>query len=57
MSEKEYICLGSDQTFTEDEVYTCTCGKNICPTCGGEVQTIEEYDKAMKENNYDDKRP
>ena len=49
--DKEYICLGTGQTFSEDEIFTCSCGKNICPTCGGGVQTIEEYDEAIRLNN------
>jgi len=50
MPDPEYICLGSSQTFTEDELYQCSCGKFSCPTCGGEVSTIEEYEEAMKAN-------
>ena len=51
MSEPEYICLSGYNRFTEDELHQCdNCGKYHCPTCGGEVQTIEEYDEAMKAN-------
>lgn len=49
--DKEYICLSFEETFTEDELHQCpNCGKYSCPTCGGEVQTIEEYDEAMTIN-------
>jgi len=48
--DKEYICLSNDETFTEDELHQCSCGKYSCPTCGGEVSTIKEYDEAMKAN-------
>jgi len=48
MPDKEYICLSNEETFTEDELHICpNCLTLICPTCGGEIQTIEEYDKAM----------
>ncbi len=50
MSDKEYICLIGYNRFTEDELHCCPkCGEFSCPTCGGEVQTIEDYDAAMKE--------
>ena len=50
MPDKEYICLTNEETFTEDELHQCSCGKFSCPTCGGEVSTIEEYDEAMRIN-------
>ena len=50
MSEPEYICLNDGKTFTEDELHSCPkCGEFSCPTCGGEVATIKEYDNAMQE--------
>jgi len=50
MSEPEYICLHCDMTYVEDELYQCpNCNGYLCPKCGGEVATIEEHDKAMKE--------
>lgn len=46
--DKEYICLSGYNHFTEDELYQCPkCGEFSCPTCGGEVSTIKEYDEAM----------
>jgi len=49
--DKEYICLSDDKTLDEDEVrISSDCGKKTCATCGGEVQTIEEYDEVMKAN-------
>ena len=49
--DKEYICLSNDETFTEDELHCCPhCGKYSCPTCGGEVSSIKEYDEAMAIN-------
>jgi len=54
MSEPEYICLSCNQIYTEDEPYQCSnCGENICPKCGGDIRTVEEYDKAMRINNED----
>jgi len=51
MPDKTYICLNDGSTFTENELHSCSnCGEYSCPTCGGEVSTIEEYDKAMKES-------
>lgn len=50
--ENTYICLSNEETFTEDELHQCPgCGKFSCPTCGGEVSTIKEYDEAMKVNS------
>lgn len=53
MSEPEYICLSNEgDTFTEDELHCCPkCGEFSCPTCGGEVSTIKEYDEAIKANS------
>lgn len=53
MADKEYICLSSEgATFAENELHQCPkCGEYSCPTCGGEVQTIEEYELAMKLNS------
>jgi len=46
--DKEYICLSCLQTYADGDTYFCTnCGEHICPKCGGQCQTIEEYDKAM----------
>jgi len=52
MSEPEYICLSCGRTLDEDELWPChnsDCDGQMCPGCGGEISTIEEYDKAMKE--------
>ena len=51
MSEPEYICPGSDMTFIEAEIYICPCGKKMCPACGDEVQTIEEYNENTRINS------
>jgi len=52
MSEPEYICLSCGKTYVDGDTYCCTnCGELLCPKCGGEIQTIEEYDKAMKNEN------
>ena len=55
MSEPKYICLSDGETFYyEDELHICSsCREKSCPTCGGDIQTIEEYDEAMEENNND----
>jgi hypothetical protein len=48
----KYICLVSQETFAKDELHCCPrCGEFSCPTCGGEVQTIREYDEAMRINS------
>lgn len=52
MSEPEYICLSSNRTKDVDEVLVCSdCGKKTCSECGGDVQTTEEYDEAIKANS------
>ena len=50
MSKPEYICLSGFETFYyEDELRTCrNCGEMSCPTCGGEIQTIEEHTEAIR---------
>ena len=51
MPDPEYICLLTNETFSEDEIRICAdCGKKTCMVCGGEVSTEEEYDEAMKAN-------
>jgi hypothetical protein len=53
--DKEYICLNSNRTKDEGDILICSdCGKKTCAECGGDIQTIEEYDKAMKENQSED---
>ena len=50
MADPEYICLSCSKTMQEWETGVCPhCGKYYCNICGGEVSTIEEYDKQMKE--------
>lgn len=52
MPDKIYICLTDSSTFTEDELHICPkCGEKSCPKCGGDMQTIEEYDEAMRINS------
>ena len=52
MSEPEYICLNSNRAKDEDEVLICSdCGKKTCSECGSDVQTIKEYDEAMRLNS------
>ena len=49
--DEEYICLNSENEYKEDELYCCPkCGEFLCPICGGEVQTVQEYEEAMKAN-------
>ena len=52
MNEPTYICLSDGETFCyKDELHICSsCGEKSCPTCGGDIQTIEEYDEAMRVN-------
>jgi rRNA maturation endonuclease Nob1 len=51
MPDPAYICLSCSKTFVEDDTYCCTnCGELLCPKCGGEIQTIQKYDEAMKAN-------
>jgi hypothetical protein len=49
--DKSHICLSSGKTLDEDEVRICDCRKQTCSYCGGDVQTIEEYDEAMREES------
>ena len=52
MSEPEYICLSCERTLQEWELWACqACHEPLCPICGGEVSTIEEYDEAMRVNS------
>ena len=49
--DKEYICLSCGETYADGDTYSCTnCGELLCPKCGGEIQTIKEYDEAMAIN-------
>ena len=49
--DKEYICLSCGEIYADGETYCCTnCGEFLCPKCGGEIQTITEYDEAMRVN-------
>ena len=51
MPDPAYICLSCDKTFVEGETYCCTnCGELLCPKCGGEIQSIQKYDEAMRVN-------
>jgi Zn finger protein HypA/HybF involved in hydrogenase expression len=52
MPDPEYICLSCDDTYTyEDELRRCSdCGKLSCPSCGGDVSTIEEHNENAKIN-------
>lgn len=53
MPDPEFICLSCDDTYTfESELHRCiNCGEYSCPSCGGEISTIEEYDEAMRINS------
>ena len=60
MSDKKYICVSCGKTYEEWELDVCEeCGHRRCPriigkgNCGGDIVTIEEHDKAMKENSYE----
>jgi hypothetical protein len=52
--DKTHICLSCNSCFfDEQEMYAChKCSEYICPDCGGEIMTIEEYDRNEREN-YD----
>jgi len=51
MPDPEFICLSCGKTFVDGDTYCCTnCGELLCPKCGGEIQTIEKYDEALKAN-------
>jgi len=55
MPDMKYICLSCSATFGDGWLNEChKCHVLSCPDCGGEVATIEEYDKAMKEMYNDD---
>ncbi len=43
--DKEYVCVSCSDSFSEDELYVCHCGCNefLCPNCGGEIITMEEW--------------
>ena len=46
--DKEFICLSCSETYADGESYCCTnCSELLCPKCGGQIQTIKEYDEAM----------
>jgi len=50
MSEEEYICLSSGRTVAQPN--ECPdCKRKSCPTCGGDVDTVDEYNEAMKVNS------
>lgn len=51
MADPEYICLSCGMTYIEDDWWSChKCNTALCPKCGGEIVTIQEYDKAMRVN-------
>ena len=51
--DKTHICLSCSDTFSEDELYVCHCGCNafLCPNDGGEIMTIEEFDRNKRDND------
>ncbi len=52
--DKSHICTVCGKPFEESELFMCgNCGEYLCPNDGGEIVTIEEYEKAMKENSND----
>lgn len=54
--ENEYICLSCDQTSNESDLHSCPrCGKYSCRYCGGEIQTIEEYEENERINAEESK--
>jgi len=54
--DKEYICLSCENTYKEDELNRCPhCRGILCPECDGEIATIEEYNRAMKEKYAEDR--
>ena len=57
MNEPVYICLSDGETFCyEDELHICrNCGEKSCPTCGGDIQTIEEHYESMRIQEEDRK--
>ena len=51
--DKEYICVACHTTFSEgdDDLYNChDCRGKICGVCGGEIDTIEEFDRNKRDN-------
>ena len=49
--DKEFICLSCGKTYVDGDTYCCTnCGELLCPKCGGEIQTSQKYDEAMRVN-------
>ena len=55
MSKPKYICLSDGETFYfEDELHICrNCGEKSCPTCNGEILTIEEHTEAIRINELE----
>ena len=52
--DKEYICLSCDLTLDKDDCRNCVNCKHLsCPDCGGEVITLDEYDKNAQANHDD----
>lgn len=50
--DEEYICLSCDSTYDENDLWLChKCNEPICPKCGGDISTIEEFDEAMREES------
>lgn len=49
MPDKKYICLSYGETYVDGDTYCCSnCEEPICSKCGGECETIEKYDEAMR---------
>jgi DNA-directed RNA polymerase subunit RPC12/RpoP len=48
--DKEYVCVDCGMTYEEDDWWSCQkCNTAVCPKCGGEIVTTEEYEKGMQE--------
>ena len=57
MPDPEYICLSCGKLLQEWDLWKChnsNCNEDMCPGCGGEVSTIQEYNEATKANDKGD---
>ncbi len=42
--DKDMICESCSGSFDETELYGCpNCHTHICPDCGGQIMTLEEW--------------
>ncbi len=51
MADPAYKCLSCGKTYIEGETFCCpNCEELSCPVSNGEIQSIQKYEEAMRDN-------